>query len=146
MTIQQTPQAVDAIVIGAGFGGIFAVHKMANEHNLSVIGFDKAGGPGGTWYWNRYPGAQSDTESHFYRYSFDKEMLQEDTWENNYVTQPEILEYAEGVLDRFDLWQHFRFSTEVTSAMYLEDVQLWEITAGGDLYRARYVINGLGLL
>lgn len=147
MTTQQTaPQTVDAIVIGAGFGGIYAVHKFANEHNLSVIGFDKAGGPGGTWYWNRYPGALSDTESHLYRYSFDKDMLQEDTWAHTYLTQPEILDYLEGVVDRFDLRKHFRFNTEVTSAIYLEDEELWEITAGGRVYRARYVVNGVGLL
>ncbi|NLS11176.1 NAD(P)/FAD-dependent oxidoreductase [Nesterenkonia sp. MY13] len=147
MTTQQTAaQTVDAIVIGAGYGGIYAVHKMANELNLSVIGFDKAEGPGGTWYWNRYPGALSDTESHLYRYSFDRDMLKEDHWDHTYLTQPEILDYLEGVVDRFDLRKHFRFGTEVTSAVYLEDEQLWEITAGGDLYRARYVINGVGLL
>ena len=74
MTAQDTFQTVDAVVIGAGFGGIYAVHKLHNEQGLTVVAFDKAGGPGGTWYWNRYPGALSDTESHVYRFSFDKEV------------------------------------------------------------------------
>ncbi|MCX6489441.1 MAG: NAD(P)/FAD-dependent oxidoreductase [Rhodococcus sp.] len=146
---QQHPQTVDAIVIGAGFGGIYSVHKLANELGLSVIGFDKADGPGGTWYWNRYPGALSDTESHLYRFSFDREMLQEDTWEHTYLTQPEILSYLEGVVDRFDLRKHFRFGTqnEVTSAHYLDEPGLWEITTeGGDVFRAKYVVNAIGLL
>jgi cyclohexanone monooxygenase len=141
------PQTVDAIVIGAGFGGIYAVHKFANELGLSVIGFDKAGGPGGTWYWNRYPGALSDTESHLYRFSFDRDLLQDGTWKHTYITQSEILEYLEDVVDRFDLRRHFRFGTPVTSAVYLERVALWEVTTEvGDVYRAKYVVNAVGLL
>ncbi|UVI36433.1 flavin-containing monooxygenase [Brevibacterium spongiae] len=136
-------------MIGAGFGGIYAAHKLANELGLSVIGFDKADGPGGTWYWNRYPGALSDTESPLYRFSFDQEMLQEDTWEHNYLTQPEILSYLERVMDRFDLRRHFRFGAqnEVTSTVYRDESGLWEVTtARGDVYRARYVVNAVGLL
>lgn len=146
MTISNTPQVFDAAVIGAGFGGIYGVHKFANELGMSVIGFEKAGGPAGTWYWNRYPGALSDTQSHLYRYSFDKQLLQDGTWEHTYLTQPEILAYFEDVVDRFDLRRHFRFNTTVTSSMYLEDEQLWEITAGDHKYRARYVLNAVGLL
>lgn len=146
---QLHPETVDAIVIGAGFGGIYAVHKLANELGLSVIGFDKADGPGGTWYWNRYPGALSDTESHLYRYSFDKDLLQDGTWKHTYITQPEILDYLEGVVDRFDLRRHFRFGAdnEITSAVYLEKEGLWEVTTeAGDVYRAKYVVNAVGLL
>jgi cyclohexanone monooxygenase len=147
MTAQTTIQTVDAVVIGAGFGGIYAVHKLHNEQGLTVVGFDKAGGPGGTWYWNRYPGALSDTESHVYRFSFDRDLLQDGTWKHTYVTQPEILEYLEGVVDRFDLRRHFRFGTEVKSAVYLEDEALWEVTTdAGDVYRATYVVNAVGLL
>ncbi|WLP89108.1 NAD(P)/FAD-dependent oxidoreductase [Gordonia sp. NB41Y] len=138
---------VDAVIIGAGFGGIYAMHKLANEQGLSVVGFDKAGGPGGTWYWNRYPGALSDTESHVYRYSFDPELLADGTWANTYVTQPEILDYLEGVVERFDLARHFRFGTEVVSAVYSDDDNLWDVTTGGgEVYRATYVINAVGLL
>ncbi|MDF3307283.1 NAD(P)/FAD-dependent oxidoreductase [Rhodococcus sp. T2V] len=147
MPAQTTPQSVDAVVIGAGFGGIYAVHKLHNELGLTVVGFDKADGPGGTWYWNRYPGALSDTESHVYRFSFDEDLLQDGTWEHTYITQPEILEYLEGVVDRFDLRRHFRFGTEVISAVYLDDQALWEVTTdSGAVYRARYVINAVGLL
>ena len=95
MAHHTTPRTVDAVVIGAGFGGIYAVHKLANELGLTVVGFDKADGPGGTWYWNRYPGALSDTESHLYRYSFDRDLLQDGSWKSTYITQPEILEYLE---------------------------------------------------
>ncbi len=147
MTAQPTVRTVDAVVIGAGFGGIYAVHKLHNELGLTTIGFDKADGPGGTWYWNRYPGALSDTESHVYRFSFDRELLQEGTWKHTYITQPEILEYLEGVVDRFDLRRHFRFGTEVKSATYLDDEALWEVTTStGEVYRARYVVNAVGLL
>jgi len=147
MTAQTTPTVVDAVVIGAGFGGIYAVHKLHNELGLTTVGFDKADGPGGTWYWNRYPGALSDTESHLYRFSFDKDLLQDGTWKTTYITQPEILDYLESVVDRFDLRRHFRFGTEVTSAIYQEDENLWEVTTDtGEIYRAKYVVNAVGLL
>ncbi|NHU48864.1 NAD(P)/FAD-dependent oxidoreductase (plasmid) [Rhodococcus opacus] len=147
MSAQTSLRTVDAVVIGAGFGGIYAVHKLHHELGLTTVGFDKADGPGGTWYWNRYPGALSDTESHLYRFSFDRDLLQDGTWKSTYITQPEILEYLEGVVDRFDLRRHFRFGTEVTSAIYLDDEGVWEVTTGaGDVYRATYVINAVGLL
>ncbi|MGX7730778.1 flavin-containing monooxygenase [Rhodococcus sp. 2H158] len=143
----QTIHTVDAVVIGAGFGGIYAVHKLHHELGLTTVGFDKADGPGGTWYWNRYPGALSDTESHLYRFSFDRDLLQESTWKTTYITQPEILEYLEDVVDRFDLRRHFKFGTEVTSALYLDDENLWEVTTDhGEVYRAKYVVNAVGLL
>ncbi|MDV6243041.1 MULTISPECIES: flavin-containing monooxygenase [Rhodococcus] len=147
MSAQTTFHTVDAVVVGAGFGGIYAVHKLYNELGLTTVGFDKADGPGGTWYWNRYPGALSDTESHVYRFSFDEDLLQDGTWKHTYITQPEILEYLEGVVDRFDLRRHFRFGTEVKSAIYLDDQGVWEVTTDtGDVYRAGYVINAVGLL
>ena len=120
---------------------------MTNELGLTTVAFDKAGGPGGTWYWNRYPGALSDTESHVYRFSFDRDLLQDGTWKHTYITQPEILDYLEDVVDRFDLRRHFRFGTAVRSAVYLDDEQLWEVTTDtGELYRATYVVNAVGLL
>jgi cyclohexanone monooxygenase len=147
MSTHTTPTVIDAIVIGAGFGGIYAVHKLTNELGLTTVAFDKAGGPGGTWYWNRYPGALSDTESHVYRFSFDRDLLQDGTWKHTYITQPEILDYLEDVVDRFDLRRHFRFGTAVRSAVYLDDEQLWEVTTDtGELYRATYVVNAVGLL
>lgn len=147
MTTQKALTTVDAIVIGAGFGGIYAVHKLANELGLTTVGFDKADGPGGTWYWNRYPGALSDTESHVYRFSFDRDLLQDGTWKHTYTTQPEILEYLEDVVSQFDLRRHFHFGTAVESAVYLDDEQLWEVTTDtGEIYRATYVVNAVGLL
>lgn len=85
MGIQKT---VDVVVIGAGFGGIYAMHKLANEQGLEVLGFDRAGGPGGTWYWNRYPGALSDSESYVYQYFFDRELYQDTTWESTSGSGP----------------------------------------------------------
>lgn len=142
-----THDTVDAVVIGAGFGGIYAMHKLANEQGLNVIGFDRAHGPGGTWYWNRYPGALSDSESYVYQYFFDKELYQDTTWENNYLTQPEILAYLEGVVDRFSLRQHFRFGTGIASSHYDDAANQWELTADdGKVIRATYVVNAVGLL
>ncbi|MGJ9374188.1 flavin-containing monooxygenase [Nesterenkonia sp. CF4.4] len=140
-------QTVDAVVIGAGFGGIYAMHKLANEQGLSVLGFDRAEGPGGTWYWNRYPGALSDSESYVYQYFFDKELYQDTTWENNYVTQPEILDYLEGVVDRFDLRRHFRFGLGISASNYDDANNQWVLTTdAGETIRATYVINAVGLL
>src|SRR5215831_11678498 len=90
MSEPQTPE-VDAVVIGAGFGGIYMLHKLRDGLGLKVRAYDKAGGVGGTWYWNKYPGAMSDTEAHIYQYSFDKEMLQAWDWKNRYWNQPDIL-------------------------------------------------------
>jgi cyclohexanone monooxygenase len=142
-----TQQTVDAVVIGAGFGGIYATHKLANEQGLNVLGFDRAMGPGGTWYWNRYPGALSDSESYVYQYFFDKELYQDTTWKNTYVTQPEILSYLEGVVDRFDLRRHFRFGAGIAASHYDEAANQWELTTDdGDIIRATYVVNAVGLL
>ena len=85
----------DAIVIGAGFGGIYMLHKLRNELGLTVRAFEKGGGVGGTWYFNRYPGAKSDTEGFVYRYSFDKDLLQDYDWPTRYLDQPDILAYLE---------------------------------------------------
>lgn len=142
-----TQQTVDAVVIGAGFGGIYAMHKLANEQGLKVAGFDRAMGPGGTWYWNRYPGALSDSESYVYQYFFDKELYQDTTWKNTYVTQPEILSYLEGVVERFDLAKHFQFGVGIAASRYDEATNQWELTTDdGDSIRATYVVNAVGLL
>ena len=103
MSKAQQQTDFDAIVIGAGFGGLYMLHKLRDELGLSVRAFDKAGGVGGTWYWNRYPGALSDTETYLYRYSFDEELLQSWEWDTRYVNQPDILRYLEHVAERYDL-------------------------------------------
>ncbi len=137
----------DAVVVGAGFGGLYMLHKLRNELGMNVRVFDKAGDVGGTWYWNRYPGALSDTESFVYRYSFDKDLLQEWDWDARYVTQPEILSYLEHVADRFDLRRDIQFNTGITGACFDEELNIWEIqTDTGNKVTARYLITALGLL
>ena len=101
----------DAVVIGAGFGGLYSVYKLRNEQGLNVKAFDSAGDVGGTWYWNRYPGALSDTESFVYRYSFSGELLQKGRWKTRYLTQPEILDYMSEVADTYDLRRSYQFNT-----------------------------------
>ena len=123
------------------------LHKLRNELGLNVRAFDRAGGVGGTWYWNRYPGALSDTESFVYRYSFDDELLNEWDWTHKYVTQPEILKYLEHVVDRYDLRKDIQLNTGITSARYDESADRWVIgTDTGETITAKYIVNGLGLL
>jgi cyclohexanone monooxygenase len=145
-TTTRTPD-VDAIVIGAGFGGIYMLHKLRNELGLTVQGFEKGGGVGGTWYFNRYPGAKSDTEGFVYRYSFDKDLLQEWDWTTRYLDQADVLAYLEHVVDRYDLRRSIQLDTEVTGAAYDDATDLWTVTtADGERRTSRYLVNGLGLL
>ncbi|MBB3084407.1 flavin-containing monooxygenase [Geodermatophilus sabuli] len=137
----------DAIVIGAGFGGIYMLHKLRNELGLSVKALEKGGGVGGTWYFNRYPGAKSDTEGFVYRYSFDRDLLKEWDWTTRYLDQPDILDYLNHVVDRFDLRRDIELDTEVIRAVFDEDSSLWTVTtADGREFTSRYVVNALGLL
>ncbi|GAA2865472.1 NAD(P)/FAD-dependent oxidoreductase [Pseudonocardia halophobica] len=138
---------VDAVVIGAGFGGIYMLHKLRNELGLTVKAFEKGGGVGGTWYFNRYPGAKSDTEGFVYRYSFDRDLLQEWDWSTRYLDQPDVLAYLEHVVERFDLGRDITLNTEVTAATFDEDTALWTVrTADGAQLTCRYLVNALGLL
>jgi len=137
----------DAIVIGAGFGGLYTVHKLRDEQGLKVKAFDNAPDVGGTWHWNRYPGALSDTETFVYGYSFDKELLQEWPLVNRYTTQPEILKYLKSFADRYDLRRTYDFDTKVTSARFNEYTKLWNVvTDKGERFTAQYLVTGLGLL
>ena len=138
---------VDAVVVGAGFGGLYAVHKLRNELGLSVQAYDNASDVGGTWFWNRYPGALSDTESFCYRYSFDKELLKQGKWTSRYLTQPEIIEYLNGFADKYDLRRTYRFNTKVTATHFDERTGLWRVTTDrGEQVTAKYLVTGLGLL
>ncbi|MBK6657716.1 MAG: alpha/beta hydrolase fold domain-containing protein [Proteobacteria bacterium] len=135
----------DAIIIGAGFAGIYATHKLRDELGLSVLGLDAAGGLGGTWWWNRYPGARCDIESIHYAYSFSEEIQREWRWSERYAAQPEILRYLEFVADKLDVRKSFRFSVKVTSTVWNETTQRWMIgTESGESYTARFVIAGTG--
>ncbi|MFC4010184.1 flavin-containing monooxygenase [Nonomuraea purpurea] len=137
----------DAIVIGAGIAGIYMLHKLRNELGLTVRAFDKAAGIGGTWYWNRYPGAMSDVEGFVYRYSFDKEMLQEYGWNTKYIPQKQILAYLQAVVDRHDLGRDIQLDTAIESAVHDEDTGTWTVVTGdGERFTARYLVTALGPL
>ncbi|MDO3636479.1 flavin-containing monooxygenase [Mycolicibacterium arseniciresistens] len=136
----------DVIVIGAGFAGLYAVHRAAAA-GLSVMGIDAAGGVGGTWYWNRYPGARCDVESVDYSYSFDEDLQQSWTWTERFAGQPEILAYLEHVADRFDLTRHYVFGTAVTGAAFDERTGTWEVrTSNGTQHRASFLLCATGCL
>jgi cation diffusion facilitator CzcD-associated flavoprotein CzcO len=138
---------LDAAVIGAGFAGIYALKKLRDELKLSVKAFDKASGVGGTWYWNRYPGAMSDTESHIYCYSWDDELKQTWNHKSRYINQPEILQYLEHVAERHDLYKDINLNTAIASATFDDATQRWSLeTDAGQRYSVKYLIGAVGLL
>jgi len=142
----QQPIRVDALVIGAGFGGMYAVHKLSGL-GLSVRGVEAGGDVGGVWYWNRYPGARCDLMSLDYCYSFSPEIEQEWTWSEQFAAQTEILAYANFVADRLDLRRHFLFGTWVTSAAYDEVANVWRVTTDdGRVFEATYCVMASGPL
>ncbi|WP_226995745.1 flavin-containing monooxygenase [Gordonia phthalatica] len=137
---------LDAVVVGAGFAGIYSLYRLRKD-GLSVRVFEAAAGVGGVWYWNRYPGARCDVESVDYSYSFDEDLQQEWNWKEKYATQPEILAYMEHVVERFDLAKDITLNTRVTDIVFDEDAQLWAVTTDtGESVRARFVVLGLGPL
>lgn len=137
---------VDAVVVGAGFAGMYMLYCL-RKLGLDVVVFEAGSGVGGTWYWNRYPGARCDIESMQYSYSFSAELDQEWTWSEKYSPQPEILAYAEHVADRFDLQRDIRFDTRVTDAVFDSQVNRWNVrTDRGDALQARYCIMAVGCL
>ena len=109
----------DVIVIGAGFAGLGMLWQLREELGMSAQVYEAAAGVGGTWYWNRYPGARCDSESYIYCFSFSKELLQDWRWSGKYPEQPEILSYLNHVADRFDLRRNIQFNTRVLSARFL---------------------------
>lgn len=137
---------VDCVVIGAGFGGMYAAHAL-EKAGFSIRGFEAGNGVGGTWYWNRYPGARCDVESLYYSYTFNPDLIQDWTWSERYATQPEIQAYAQFVADRLGLIQHFTFGTTVHDAVYDENAHLWTVTTGaGEKIRCRFVLAAVGNL
>src|ERR1700723_2355962 len=119
-------QEFDAIVVGAGFSGLYMLHKL-RELGLSARVYETADGVGGTWYWNRYPGARCDSESFYYSYSFSDEIQQEWEWTCRYPEQPEILRYLNYVADKLDLRRDIQFKTRVTAAVLNEQTNRWDI-------------------
>jgi len=140
------PTEFDAVVVGAGFSGLYMLHQL-RELGLSVRVYEKAADVGGTWYWNRYPGARCDSESHIYCYSFDEELLEEWEWSERYPEQPEVLEYLRHVADRFDLRRDISFGTEVTAARFDGDAGRWELTTdGGERVSTQFLITAVGTI
>ena len=137
----------DAVVVGAGFSGLYLLHRMRDEMGLSVKVIEKADDVGGTWYWNRYPGARCDSESHIYCYSFNDEILNEWQWSQRYPEQPEVLEYLRFVTDHLDLREDIDFETEVTSATFDEGSGTWEIeTDDGSCVKSQFFVTAVGCL
>ena len=140
------PNTVDVVIVGAGFGGMYMLHRLRGL-GLSAIVFDVASGVGGTWYWNRYPGARCDVESMQYSYSFSDELQQEWRWSELFAGQPEILRYANHVADRLDLRRDMRFETRVTGAVFDESARRWTVrTDRGDVVSARFCVMATGCL
>ncbi|MGD9531114.1 MAG: flavin-containing monooxygenase, partial [Pseudonocardia sp.] len=138
---------VDVAIIGSGFSGLYALHKLRNELGLRVQSFENAGGVGGTWYWNRYPGARSDTEVSAYCYSFDKDLFFDWKWSARYPRQQEILAYLNHVADKWDLKRSIQFDTQVLSATFDEATDRWVLkTDKGQTVHARFLVEGVGLL
>jgi cation diffusion facilitator CzcD-associated flavoprotein CzcO len=136
----------DAIIIGAGVTGLYALYRL-REHGLSVRAFEEGSGVGGTWYWNRYPGARFDSESYTYGYSFSEELLQEWDWSEHYAGQPETERYLNYVADKFDLRRDIQFHARVVSAVYDERAHRWQVhLADGSRARAQFLITAVGLL
>jgi cyclohexanone monooxygenase len=138
--------SLDAIVVGAGFGGMYMLHKL-REQGFTARVFEQGGGVGGTWYWNRYPGARCDVESMQYSYSFSDDLQNEWDWTEKYAPQPEILSYANHVADRFDLRRDIQFNTRVLSAVFDETAEHWQVTTDdGGVHAARFVVLATGCL
>jgi cation diffusion facilitator CzcD-associated flavoprotein CzcO len=142
-----SPTDFDAVVVGAGFAGLYMLHSLRDKLGLSVRAYEAGNGVGGTWHWNRYPGARCDSDSYIYGYTFDKSLLQEWEWSERYPEQPEILRYLNHVAERFDLRKDFQFNTRVTEAVFDETARRWTIrTAQGDVVTAKYFIGAVGCL
>ena len=139
-------RSVDLTIVGAGFAGMYALHR-ARAQSMTVQVFEAGDDVGGTWYWNRYPGARCDVESVEYSYSFDDALQQEWEWTERYSAQPEILKYAQHVADRFDLRRDIQFSTRVISAHFNESDLTWTTTTdSGEVVTSRFIIFATGCL
>ena len=136
----------DAIIIGAGMSGMYQLYKLRGL-GLKVLILEAGTGVGGTWYWNRYPGARFDSESYSYGYSFSKELLDEWDWTEHFSGQPEIERYCNYFADKFELRNDIKFSSRVKYAHYADNSHSWTIgVENGDTYRTRFLVTGVGLL
>ncbi len=141
-----SPEGLDVIIIGAGVGGLYAIHKY-RQLGLKVRAYEKGDDVGGTWYWNRYPGCRCDVESLEYSFSFSPELDQEWKWPERYGNQGEILKYVQHVADRFDLRQDIQFNTTITSATFDDKTSRWTVTTDkGETITAPYCLMATGNL
>jgi cyclohexanone monooxygenase len=139
-------ESYDVVVVGAGFAGMYMLHKLRGQ-GFSVRVYEQGGDVGGTWYWNRYPGARCDVESMQYSYSFSDELQQEWNWSERYAPQPEILKYANHVADRFNLRSDIQLNTRVDRALFDESAHSWQVaTSDGRTVTAKYVVLATGCL
>ncbi len=136
----------DAIVIGAGISGLYQLYRL-RELGLRVRVLEAGTGVGGTWYWNRYPGARFDSESYSYSYSFSKELLADWNWNEHFAPQPETLRYLNHVADRFDLRRDIQFRSRVSAAHWNDKARVWDVTLDdGACFRSRFLITAIGPL
>ena len=136
----------DAVIIGAGISGMFMLYRL-RELGMTAKVFEAGTGVGGTWYWNRYPGARFDSESWTYGYSFSKELMQEWDWKEHFSPQPDTLEYLNYVADKFDLRRDIQFRSTVKSAAWDEAANQWTVTLeNGEQTRARFLMTAIGIL
>ncbi|TDG15347.1 NAD(P)/FAD-dependent oxidoreductase [Seongchinamella unica] len=145
MTAQQKPD-FDAIAVGAGFAGLALIHYL-REAGLSIRVIDRAADIGGTWTWNRYPGAMTDSESYYYCLTFSKELLQEWSWTRRYPDWEETHRYMHFVADKIGAWPHIQLNTEVVSADYQEDTGYWLVTTSdGNTSTCKYFVSAMGMI
>jgi cation diffusion facilitator CzcD-associated flavoprotein CzcO len=138
---------VDVLVVGAGFAGIYALKKFRDDLDLEVVAIEAGDTAGGTWYWNRYPGARCDSDGHLYCYSFDEDLLQDWDVKGKFPTQPELLRYLNHVVDRFGLRKDIIFGTRVETCKYDESRALWRITTSDNRhFTANYFVPCVGTL
>src|SRR5580704_5378538 len=133
-------ETCDVVVVGAGFAGMYMLHRLRGQ-GLSVRVYEQGGDVGGTWYWNRYPGARCDVESMQYSYSFSDELQQEWDWSERYAPQPEILKYANHVAERFKLRPDIQLDTRVDRADFDENTNAWSVTTSdGNTVTAKFIV------
>ncbi|WP_277184911.1 NAD(P)/FAD-dependent oxidoreductase [Caballeronia sp. BR00000012568055] len=144
--VKNDAEILDAVIVGAGFGGLYAVKRLTDA-GFAVQAFEAGDGVGGTWYWNRYPGARVDLECWDYSYSFSPELQDEWDWPERYPTSSELMKYLNHVADRFELRKHIRFNTRVDKAVFDERENLWVVTTSdGKVTRARFFVPATGVL
>jgi cyclohexanone monooxygenase len=145
MTSQKQPD-YDVVAVGAGFAGLGLIHYL-REAGLTIRVFDKASDIGGTWTWNRYPGAATDSEGYYYCLTFSKELLQEWSWSERYPGWEETHRYMHFIADKCDMWPHIQLNTEITNATYQEDEGHWLLrTAQGERFTCKYFVSAMGMI